>query len=106
MSGMTKATEAKWRRLISEQERSGQTVREFSTARGIAAGTLFWWRSRLRRRGKQLVPVEVVDAHATRNGGGVVVPCFEVQLDDAMSVRVPASFDEDELLRLLRVLRC
>lgn len=103
---MTNTAEAKWRRLIAEQERSGQTVREFSAARGIAAGTMFWWRSALRRRGKQLVPVRVVNGRAAMDGSGPAALCFEVQLDDAMTVRVPAGFDEEELRRLLRALRC
>ncbi|MBZ0153324.1 MAG: hypothetical protein K8J09_17500 [Planctomycetes bacterium] len=103
---MMNTTEAKWRGLIAEQERSGQTVREFSAGRGIAAGTLFWWRSELRRRSKRLVPVAVVDDGGAMGGRGSAAPCFEISLDDAITVRVPTSFDEEELRRLLRALRC
>jgi hypothetical protein len=62
---MTKTTESKWRALIVEQESSGQTVRAFAASRGEAAGTVFWWRIRLRRRAADamtLVPVEVEEA--------------------------------------------
>jgi hypothetical protein len=40
--GMTTTAQAKWRALIAAQERSGQSVREFALARGLAAGTLYW----------------------------------------------------------------
>lgn len=105
---MTNTAETKWRRLIADQERSGQTVREFSASRGITAGTMFWWRSELRRRGKRLVPVAVVDEDGATDRGGPGASCFEIRLalDDSITVRVPASFDEDELRRLLRALRC
>ena len=103
---MTNTAEAKWRGLIAEQERSGQTVREFTAGRGIAAGTMFWWRSELRRRSKPLVPVAVVEEDGAMERRGTGTSCFEINLDDAITVRVPASFDEDELRRLLRALRC
>lgn len=49
---------------------------EFSAGRGIAAGTLFWWRSELRRRSKRLVPVAVVDDGGAMGGRGSAAPCF------------------------------
>lgn len=104
---MTKITEAKWRQLIAAQTKSGLTVREFAAAEGIAAATLYWWRSKLRRDGRdvtKLVPVEVVDHHAGIDTGSLA--CFEVQIDAATTLRVPAGFDEAELRRLIRVLRC
>lgn len=105
---MTKTTEAKWRRMIAAQSKSGMTVREFAAAEGITAATLYWWRSKLRRdrRGTtKLVPVEVterspgMDRGAGANG-------FELQIDGSMTLRVPACFDEAELRRLIRALRC
>jgi transposase-like protein len=106
MRGMTKTTEAKWRRLIAAQEESGLTVREFAAARGITATTLYWWRSKLRRDGAELVPVEVVDHDEARDDDGTLAPWFELQVDSAMTLRVPPGFDEVELRRLLRAVRC
>lgn len=104
---MTKTTEAKWRRLIAAQSKSGLTVREFAAAEGVAAATLYWWRSKLRRGGRggtELVPVDVVedcaDSDTPAHGG------FEVHVDGVMTLRVPAGFDEGELRRLIRALRC
>jgi transposase-like protein len=89
------------------QSKSGLTVREFAAAEGIAAATLYWWRSKVRRDGRgdaELVPVEVVEHRAdldTAALGG-----FELQVDGAMTLRVPPGFDEAELRRLIRALRC
>lgn len=82
-------------------------MREFATAEGIAAGTLYWWRSKLGRDGcdhTKLVPVEVVERAAALD-----VPArgsFELEIDGVMTLRVPAGFDEAELRRLIRALRC
>lgn len=100
---MTTTAETKWRALIAAQERSGQSVRKFAAARGFAAGTLYWWRSRLRERGTNLVPVAVIDNSGA--AGASARAGFELQLDE-VTVRVPAGFDEDDLRRLLRALRC
>jgi hypothetical protein len=103
---MTKTTQAKWRGLIAAQEKSGLTVREFAAARGIAVATFYWWRCRLRRDGTQLVPVDVVDHDVVLERRGHDAPSFELQLDHAMTLRIPASFDEAGLRRLVRALRC
>lgn len=104
---MTKTTEAKWRRLIAAQSKSGLTVREFAAAEGITAATLYWWRSKLRRDGRggtKLVPVEVVEHRADIETA--VLGGFELQVDGAMTLRVPTGFNEAELRRLIRALRC
>ena len=100
----TTTAEARWRSLIRAQEKSGLTVREFAARQGVAAGTLFWWRSRLRsRQGSQLVAVEVVDQEpkAVAVGG-----MFELGIDDHLTLRISAGFDAAELRRLVQALRC
>ena len=106
MRGMTKTTEAKWRRLIAAQRKSGLTVREFAAAQGIPAATLYWWRSKLRRNGSMLVPVEVVEHEPGVARDGAKPGSFELELDGAVTLRVPPGFDEAELRRLLRAVRC
>ena len=44
IGGMTNTADRKRRRLIADQERSGQTMREFRASLGITAGTIFDWR--------------------------------------------------------------
>ncbi len=106
---MTKTTEAKWRAVIWAQEKSGLSALEFAELHGIMLTTLYWWRSRLRRgstRSTDLVPVEVV-AHqvVASRAAGPTAP-FELRLDDSMTLQIQSGFDEAELCRLLRALRC
>ena len=84
------------------------SVRAFAESRGIPQATMYWWRNRLRRRREQteLVPVEVVE-HDTVTGRRDSDPAdFELRLDGAMTLRIPAGFDEAELRRLIRAVRC
>jgi transposase-like protein len=95
--------------LLSEQERSGQSVRAFALARGLSPLTLYGWRRKLgrtRRRGGAvnggLVAVDVVEhqpvlAETSRG--------FEVLLANGSRVRVPLDFEAGRLAELLTVLR-
>jgi hypothetical protein len=106
---MTKTTEAKWRALIEAQEKSGLTARAFAESRGITVTTMYWWRSQLRRRrpATELVPVDVVDDQGVViSGRGVGHADYELQLDGPMTLRIPGDFDESDLRRLVRALRC
>lgn len=100
---MTKTTESRWQSLIREQERSGLTVGEFAGRRGLAASTVYWWRSRLRRKVAaampSLVPVEVVDAGTDRSAARI-----EVQVGAGIVVRVPPGVHEADLQAVLRAL--
>lgn len=42
------AARRKWRELIAEQERSGETVAAFCRERRMCAPHFFWWKRRLR----------------------------------------------------------
>ena len=109
MRGMTKTAEAKWRSLIAAQERSGLSVRVFAATHGIAAATLYWWRSRLSRRQSpsELVPVEIVDHDiALEPAARRTSADFEVHLDSGATLRIPTGFDAAELRRLVQALRC
>lgn len=84
------------------------TVREFAGSRGITPTTLYWWRSRLgaRRKPGDLVSVEVVEQEDAVERRSLGDANFELRVDGAMVLRIPAGFDEAELRRLLRALRC
>ncbi len=95
--------EARWRRLVAEQELSGQTPAEFAARRGFKAATLYWWRSRLKRVERtmpKIVPIEVV----CQTHGGASETVFELELRGGRVLRVPHGFDERELARLIGVL--
>ena len=61
-------SEAQWRKTVAAFEASGEKVTAFCARRDINAGTLGWWRSRLRgeraggggRSGLELVAVDVM----------------------------------------------
>lgn len=104
---MTKTTESKWRALIAEQARSGMTVREFASRRGINPATLYWWRSRLGRSATaDLVPVEIVEREVAVQGRDHHAAGFELHLDESTRLHIPAGFDAAELRRVVRALRC
>ena len=113
-------TEARWRRLIAEQERSGRSVREFAEEKGVSAWSLYGWRSRLgivrgpKRSERRAVRVhdatsdaELVAVDVVGGGSDGVVEAqrlLEVEVGD-VRIRVPRGFDAEELGRLVSVLR-
>ena len=103
MSGSRSSrTEARWRSLIAAQERSGESVAQFAEQRGLNAATLYWWRSRLRRRDRvdpQFVPIEIVDSKPASSRDARAA--FELELVGGRRLRVAAGFDADELARLI-----
>lgn len=102
---MTKTAEDRWRGLIAAQEKSGLGVRKFAASRGLAPATVYWWRCRLRDRPAALVPVSVVDSDGCPASGSPTREPFELSLG-SMTLRIPAGFDEHDLRRLVRALRC
>jgi len=106
MRRMTKSNEAKWRRLVAAQARSGQSVPGFAAAQGVAASTLYWWRSRLRRNGLELVPVELVEEKPAIEVERPAHCDFMLEIEGSLTLRIPPGFDEAELRRLLRAVRC
>jgi hypothetical protein len=70
MAKQRRRSAAEWGALVREWQRSGWSAAGFAAARGLCVRTLLWWRSRLKRRGRdrqvasaqralQLVPVRV-----------------------------------------------
>lgn len=101
-------SEADYRQLLTEHERSNLTLKAFAESRGIKPQTLYAWHRRLRRAPDPvaIVPVQVVE---TANRGTVAsARCFEVTISNDLVVSVPPGFDANELERLMSVLgsRC
>lgn len=105
IGGMTKTSADKWRSLIAAQEKSGLGVREFAASHGLAPATMYWWRCRLRDRPTALVPVSVVDRDGSAVSRSTTCEAFELTLG-SMTLRIPPGFDEHDLRRLVRALRC
>lgn len=96
--------------LLSEQERSGLSVRDFALSRGLSPVTLYLWRRKLgrtrrRREGAAssgMVAVDVVGRDERDAAKGV--SGFEVLLVNGHRVRVPDQFDAARLADLMAVL--
>jgi transposase-like protein len=90
---------AKWRKLVAEQGRSGESVAAFCRQRGLCAPHFFAWKKKLSQGGRgQFVEVRVVEAKAAQGRA------LEVRLGGGRSVLVEPGFDADHLRCLLAVL--
>ena len=91
------------RRLVRDWKASGETAIAFAKRIGVASNTLYRWRSALAS-----TPPEVSESALSRIVELRAAPAptgahFEIDVG-SRRVRVPASFDEEGLRRLLRVL--
>jgi hypothetical protein len=107
---MREATRGKWAELVKRWAESGLKAAEFARREGLNAGTLSYWKWRLRREGRRTglarrgsgrAPafVEVVAALP------VVADRIEVVVDGRDVVRVPDGFDDATLRRVIAVVR-
>ena len=97
-----------WRALISEQQRSGQSVAAFCRERGLRDGQFYDWKKRLRQR--EAEPFMAIQIAAAETPGAPLpaaplssVP-IEIRLSRGWSVLVGPAFEAAHLLRLLQVL--
>jgi hypothetical protein len=96
---------AKWRGLVSEQKRSGQTVAAFCRERGLCAPHFFAWKKRLSQAtAEQFVEVRVAEAGQAARPTAARSRAIEIRLGSGSSVLVEPGFDADHLRTLLAVL--
>lgn len=96
---------AKWRGLLSEQKRSGQSVAAFCRERGISGPQLFAWKKRLSQSGaEQFVAVQVVGAAEPVQPTTLAGRAIEIRLNGLRRVFVEPGFDADHLRAVLTVL--
>ena len=105
----------KWRKLVSEQGRSGQSVAAFCRERGLCAPHFFAWKKRLREAaGPKFVEVKLVPAGWGQGGAAreprapsVLRPAgdsrVEVLLKNGRSLRVGRGFDAERVRALVAV---
>lgn len=97
---MTKRTQkawTKWRRVILEQARSGQTVKEFCHDRGLCRPYFFTWKKRL-QGDTQAKFLEVQVTGSAPCGDAV-----EIRLQNGRSLMVRPGFDAEHVRALLTV---
>jgi len=95
----SKQARRKWQRLISEQGRSGESVRAFCRERQMCASHFYWWKKRLVASGAAKF-LEVKLATAAPALGAGKDRRVEVVLRNGRSLRVGPGFDP-ELVRAL-----
>jgi hypothetical protein len=96
---------AKWRGLVSEQKRSGQSVAAFCRERGLCAPHFFAWKKRLSpATAEPFVEVRVAGAGQAGQPTAAHSRAIEVRLGCGRGVVVEPGFDADHLRALLAVL--
>jgi len=92
---------AKWRGLVAEQKRSGQSVAAFCRDRGICAPQLFAWKKRLSQAGtEQFVAVQVVEPPQPPASS----PAIQIRLSSGLSVLAEPGFDAGHLRAVVAAL--
>jgi hypothetical protein len=90
----------KWRRLISEQVRSGKSVAAFCREQQLRASHFYWWKKRLRENTTaRFVEVQVAESPANLPGDARI----EVRLQKGRSLMVGRGFDPEQVRALLAV---
>ena len=80
----------KWRKFVSQQTQSGQTVAAFCRARGLCAGHFYWWRKRLSEAEAQtFVEMKVISGTLQPPAAGAGI---EVRLKNDLRVLDTARF--------------
>ena len=96
---------AKWRELVAEQDRSGQSAALFCRERGIRAWHFYEWKKRLRdSEAAKFVEVEVVACEESARPEPVAGRAIEIRLAKGRSLMVESGFDRNHLRALLSVL--
>lgn len=108
---MARATKEEWAQRVEGWKRSGQRADEYAAAIGVKSKTLQNWGWRFGARGAS----SVVAAHQKKTvrfielvsnaprGEGASASMLEVVLPNGACVRVPSSFDDDVVRRVLRL---
>ena len=95
-----KKTWAKWRKLVSEQARSGLDVTAFCHERALGRAYFHAWKKRLRDNGpRQFLEVQVAEASPSAASDGRV----EIRLQNGRSLMVGREFDAAQVRALLAV---
>jgi hypothetical protein len=91
---------AKWRGLVAEQARSGQSVAAFCRERSLCVPHFYWWKKRLRDgKATKFVEVQLAEAIVTAPSDSRM----EVRLQNGRSLLVGRGFDAEQVRALLAV---
>ena len=110
--GNERASREEWRKRVDRWKESGLSAQQFAAELGINAGTLQFWKYKLKRQdgnvsGRRVRrPAARMVSSLVEIRPAAVVPesRFEVDFGNGRVVRVPATFDPAALKALLMVL--
>jgi len=97
MTKRSKKAWTKWRRLVREHARSGQTVMAFCRERGLCRPYFFTWKKRLQEDTQaKFLEVQVTE-------GAPAGDAVEIRLQNGRSLMVRPGFDAEHVRALLAV---
>jgi hypothetical protein len=100
MTKRSKKAWTKWRRLVSEQACSGQSVKAFCRNHGLCRPYFFVWKKRLQgSAAAKLLEVQVTGRVPSTFGDAAV----EIRLQNGRSLMVRPGFDVEHVRALLAV---
>jgi transposase-like protein len=100
MTKRSKKAWMKWRRLVSEQSRSGQSVKAFCGEHGLCRPYFFVWKKRLEEdTPTKFLEVQVAGHSPSTSGDSSV----EIRLRNGRSLMVRPGFDAEHVRALLVV---
>jgi transposase-like protein len=108
-----RANRDEWQKRVERWTDSGLSAEQFAAETGINAGTLQFWKYKLRkqrgespRRSTRNVPAPIVSSLVeVRPVSVAAADCrFEIELNNGRRLRLPATFDADAVKALVAVL--
>jgi len=100
MTKRSKKAWTKWRRLVSEQAGSGQSVQAFCRNHGLCRPYFFVWKKRLQASAAaKFLEVQVTERVPSTSGDATV----EIRLRNGRSLMVRPGFDVEHMRALLAV---
>ena len=100
MNKRSKKAWTKWRRLVSEQTRSGQTVKAFCHEHGLCRPYFFVWKKRL----KEDTPTKFLEVQVKEHElSAPEDSSVEIRLRNGRSLMVRPGFDAGHVRALLAV---
>ena len=103
MTKRSKKAWMKWQRLVSQQARSGQSVKAFCRNRGLCRPYFFVWKKRL-EEDTPTTPTKFLEVQVA--GQGPSTPSdssVEIRLRNGRSLMVRPGFDAEHVRALLEV---
>ena len=92
-----------WRERIADQQRSGRSVKQFCTERGLTECSFYAWRKRLRQQ-PEPVRFALVERHGASRQEGVGQASLELVLPTGARLRINAGVDGLTLRTVLEAL--